>query len=784
MLELRRFLERMMGVEPVAAGEDTQWHTRFSIGWPDWVVFLFLLFAVIFVVNTYMREGSVASRGLKLFLAGIRLLLILIVLMMIGGLEISIDRTSLPYLVFMVDDSESMSVVDRNESTTSDSGSNRLQRVVEFFERENGAPLRQLTSQHKLQLYAHSSTPRLVGTYLEEGEVDQLLADLKELEATGADSKLGTNLRTVLNNLRGTPPSAVVMLTDGVTTAGESLPQAAQYASRKQIPVFTVGVGDPNQQQDLELADLLVDPTVFVDDTVTFEARLSGTGFDGKDVTVQLREKGIDAPLDEQQYTIEKDGKSMTVRLTHRPTTPGEYEYVLSVPVEDREIVVENNTIARRIRVVDEKVRVLYVDSFPRYEFRFLKNLLERERTAELSVILLDSDPEYVQQDRAAVGFFPTSKQDLFEYDVLIFGDIAPSLFSQAQLSNIEEFVRAKGGGFLIIAGRNFAPQSYRDTVLEDLLPVEIGPASNIGRDTNIPQGFTPRLTLEGKTSPMFRFAPDQEKSLQIWNAFPPVYWYAQVDKAKPGAQVLVEHPSMANNGEPIPLIATQFFGAGRTYYQGFDSTWRWRHRVEDLYHTRYWVQTIRYLSRSKLLGKSRSVEFLLDRKKYRRGEPVTLRVRFLDESLAPKADDAVSVVLERNGFGQQTLPLTKLPGPRAIFETVLAQTEDGRYTVRLSSPVLDETAPSEDFEVVPPPGELDNVQMNQSQLQDVARQTDAQFFPLNRASELYAKLPKGRRVALHTDPPIPLWNTWPVLALFFSLLLLEWVLRKRRSMV
>src|SRR5690606_32090328 len=143
----------------------------------------------------------------------------------------------------------------------------------------------------------------------------------KELEATGADSKLGTNLRTVLNNLRGTPPSAVVMLTDGVTTAGESLPQAAQYASRKQIPVFTVGVGDPNQQQDLELADLLVDPTGFVDDTVTFEARLSGTGFDGKDVTVQLREKGIDAPLDDQQYTIEKDGKSMTVRLTHRPTT-------------------------------------------------------------------------------------------------------------------------------------------------------------------------------------------------------------------------------------------------------------------------------------------------------------------------------------------------------------------------------------------------------------------------------------------------------------------------------
>src|SRR5690606_34812358 len=137
-------------------------------------------------------------------------------------------------------------------------------------------------------------------------------------------------------------------------------------------------------------------------------------------------------------------------------------------------------------------------------------NLLERERTAELSVLLLDSDAEYVQQDRTAIGFFPTSKQDLFEYDVLIFGDVAPTLFSQAQLSNIEEFVRSKGGGFLLIGGRNFAPQSYRDTALEDLLPIEIGPASNVGRDAAIAQGFTPRLTLEGKTSPMFRFAADE----------------------------------------------------------------------------------------------------------------------------------------------------------------------------------------------------------------------------------------------------------------------------------
>ena len=46
------------------------------------------------------------------------------------------------------------------------------------------------------------------------------------------------------------------------------------------------------------------------------------------------------------------------------------------------------------------------------------------------------------------------------------------------------------------------------------------------------------------------------------------------------------------------------------------------------------------------------------------------------------------------------------------------------------------------------------------------------------------ADLPKPSKVPLDTDPPIPLWNTWPVLGLFLALITLEWVLRKRKQMV
>ena len=51
-------------------------------------------------------------------------------------------------------------------------------------------------------------------------------------------------------------------------------------------------------------------------------------------------------------------------------------------------------------------------------------------------------------------------------------------------------------------------------------------------------------------------------------------------------------------------------------------------------------------------------------------------------------------------------------------------------------------------------------------------------------AETLVTDLPKPYPVPLDTDPPIPLWNTYPVLGLFLALITLEWVLRKRRQMV
>lgn len=783
MTLLRRAIEGWLGVQPVGAGEDTQWNLRFDLGWPDWLVAIFVVFAVGWVFSFYWREGQAASRFGKIFLAGLRLLVVLLILGMLGGLEIAIDRTGLPYAVFTIDDSESMQVTDVRTEAASGAAKPRFQSVVEWLKKDDGRQLKELTDKHRIQVYLNSTSPRLLGSATNPKEVDEILEKLTVARADGRESRHGDNLRTVLNGLRGTTPSAIVAITDGVTTAGEPLSQAGQYAARRNVPVYTIGVGDPAEQRDLALDDLLVDEIVFVDDLVTFEATLKSKGYTAGDVKVSLKIKGQSTPLDTKNYAVTGDGKAVRVRLTHRPTEPGQYVYVIETPTVDREINVDNNRIERTVRVLKQKIRVLYVDAYPRYEFRYLKNLLERDPTIDLRVLLLDSDAEYVQQDRVALGFFPTDKKELFDFDVIIMGDVPPTIFNQSQLTDMKEFVRTKGGGIIFVAGQAFSPFAYRDTVLADLLPVDLGPSRNREAGNPAGKGAIARLTPDGSNSPMFRFAADDSENASIWKTLPPLYWFANVAKARPGAQVLLEAPNEEQAQGTTPVAATQFFGAGRTYFQGFDSTWRWRQKIEDVYHARYWIQTIRYMARAKLLGKGRKAEVQVDRREYRRGDAVQLRVRFVDESVIPAADEGVKISIAKDAGATRTVELKRSAERRDTFEGVVATTETGKFHARMISPVLEDAGPGADFVVVPPPGEMDRVELNEPDLKQLAEATKGMYFRIADAPQVFAQLPPGRPVPVHADPPIPLWNTWPVLIVFTALLGCEWVLRKRWNM-
>jgi hypothetical protein len=532
---------------------------------------------------------------------------------------------------------------------------------------------------------------------------------------------------------------------------------------------------------------VLVDDAVFVDDLVSFAVQVKSTGLEGQSATVVLHREGESKPLAEQTITLGRDGQPQTVCLTDRPPAAGEVPYIIEIAPRDDETNRDNNRQRRVVSVRDAKIRVLLAFGYPSYEFRFLKALLERDSTIQLSTYLQDADPDYAAQDRTALRSFPVARDELFEYDVLVLGDVDPRLLPRSVWAEVRTFVAEKGGGAVFIAGPRFLPWLYRDVPdAAALFPIELeGLDSASGRrlPDDVARGFVVQPTLLGLQAGPMQLGDSLAETEQIWRTLSPLYWLVMVARLKPAAQVWAEHPShLTAQGRHLPVIVGEFFGAGKVLFHAIDSTWRWRVGVGDVYFSRYWVQAIRYLARGKL-NTGRGAEITTDRREYRQGETVAVRTRFLDERLAPPGDE-VTLMIEAPGQARQQTVLHRSATMGSVFEGSLTGLREGTYELVLSEPQLPGHPPAARFSVVVPPGEMARLAMDRAALTAAAETTHGKFYTMADADRLADELPHGRRVPIENLPPLEIWNRWWLLAPFLALVIGEWILRRRKGML
>jgi hypothetical protein len=801
-----RQIEELLLGEPVSGqpgGQETTLQPTWDL--PPWLVLSVLIASAALLLAVYLRESPSAARPWKVLLAAMRLALVGIVLVMLYGWTVQRHRTDLPDVVIVLDDSASMALVDqyhdkalaetigRRLAAARLDEPTRLNLAKALLLERDAALLERLAERYNLKFYLAATTARSLA-----GDRDLLPAELRALPADQPASRLGDSVREVLEAQRGRPTAAIIVLTDGVTTEGKPLSEAAQYARRKSVPLLLVGLGSDQAVRDQRLSDLLVDEVVFVGDLVNFDFKLTAEGYTGKS-SVRLLEarsvsEGAEAPPEvvaQQEVQLEPQGDAQSIRLSHRPDKQGEYEYTLEVVPREGEANIENNRLVRKVTVREEVIRVLLVQAYPSYEFRMLKQILQRElnkdqpaegKTRGFRTVLQEADLEYVDTDKTAERLFPVSKDELFSYDVLIFGDVNPSLLSPSIMQNIYEFVTIRGGGLAFIAGPRYTPLAFRDTPLAPLFPMDLDTVRIPDPDAIVVDSFRPRLTPLGQASPTMQLADSPAANEKLWReALAPLRWYASVNDLRVGVRVLAEHPTeVGDDGRPLPIICLQFMGAGKVLLHATDETHRWRFRSGDAYFARYWIQTIRYLCRAKLLTSGRTAELTTDRDEYRRGETVGLRVRFLDDRLAPQADDGVTIVVQREGGQRRSVTLRRNTTDRGVFEGTAGQLPDGQYRAWIASPTLAGQPPAKEFTIVAPPGELARTRMDTAELTGAAKVSLGKFYRFEEADKLLDDLPRGRQVRIESLPPRPIWNAPLLAGLFIVLIGAEWLLRKR----
>lgn len=735
----------------------------------------------------------------------------------------------------------------------------RLQLAQAILEQPEPHWLKSLLTRHKTKVHVFHLDPQGRATKLRDdtGDAGDLIDHndqkavarttkaIAQLEPVGNDSRLGVALKQVIDHYRGSGLSSVVMFTDGVTTRDENIVEAGAYAAQKGIALFFVGIGDEQQLRDLRLHDMQVEPQIYLGDNALIEAKLTGKGYKDLVVPIVLKviaKDGKEKELKRLTVKVDPSGASTTVKFEDTPKELGQRRYVIQVEPPKMEgtekpITPKNLRQERTVEVIDTKqINVLFVEGQPRYEYRYIKFLMEREapdekkkkKSIDLNVLLLDADDDWHQTDKTAIKDFPPTLEALNKYDVLILGDCDPNHKKlQNRLKDIVAFARGEdekgrkgsklGGGVLFLAGALNNPHKFKGTPLADILPLDLlsdTPPREVARTDRM----SPKLTPVGMRHPIFKFRPDPNESKAIFDKLQPMYWSSTNYKAKLAAEVLAVHPNEKslglkndNLGDQLadrhPLVVQQFVGnQGRSLFFGFDETWRWRLKEDEGKFNNFWVQTMRYLSRTR----PTQTTLTLDRQiAYLPGEPIRIDVTFPDT--APGGNQTGPKINEKDGVkvtisyrppdaseGKDakadpelhTLQLTKSQGSANKYEGTWNRTREGKYTFRLTEPPVDAfqpdgKKPSAEATVELPPGELDRLRMNYQEMREASSKTRGEFFTLADANELLDRLPPGLTTPISSNlPPTLLWNQWWVFALVLVLITSEWVLRKMKHLL
>jgi hypothetical protein len=473
-------------------------------------------------------------------------------------------------------------------------------------------------------------------------------------------------------NLRG-----IVLLSDGDWNTGQSPGTAASALRVRNVPVFAVGVGSEERLPDMELAASDAPTFGVVRKSLRIPFRIISWLPADRDVKVSVR--GTRGETIEKTVRVSGMGQQQDT-IEWKPEKTGEYSLTLEIPVDDSETLPDNNKLTIPITIRDEELKVLVVESYPRWEYRYLRNALERDPGVQVQCVLFHPDLESVGGGRGYLDQFPNEKE-LFEYDVVFLGDvgISPKQLTSQDCVNLKQLVRSQAGGLVFLPGFRGYQNSLRTSELEELYPVVLDQAHPKGHGATRPARLA--LTEAGRRSLLTRLEPDDNENERVWNALPGFQWYAAAQRAKIGSQVLATHDSDSTSFGRVPLIATRTVGTGKVLFMGTDAAWRWRKGVEDLYHYRFWGQVVRWMAYQRNMSQGEAMRLFYSPDRPEAGNVLTLNANVMSTAGDPLRTG--TVVVQTVSPSGQTDSVRLAPAGEdswGLFTGTFVPAEGGQY--------------------------------------------------------------------------------------------------------
>ncbi len=580
------------------------------------------------------------------------------------------------FVAVIVDVSDSMLMPDGPQ------GKNRIEQATQLLTHPESGIIPSIENLFKVRLYTFGSTATR--------------ADSIYQAVPSHETNIAAALDRVYMDFQGLPLTGVVLLTDGNTTSRLDALNKANIFRDQNIGVHVLGVGNSEFFAERELLEVIAHKGLGDQTGAELEVKIRSSSIEPDPVQVMVYDGGVE--VFSESIRLKGDGLIDQVEIFFEPPASGAREYLITLETGLNELNTLNNSLPVLIDTQIDTLRVLYYEGHLRQDYKFIKRALESDRVIDFAAITRTGTGKYyrqgVQSPDELVGGFPTEFEALYDFDAIILGDVEASAFSLRQLRLMESFVRVRGGGFVMLGGRNsFAESDYSRTPIADMLPVRL----DFSRAQILPlrfenedgdRGFVFEPTPEGFETPFMKLSPDPSVNQMLWREMPRLTSINLLGGVKPGAQILAVKPE-DEFGPTEPLLAVQRYGKGRTAALATSSTWRWQMLLEadDQRHERFWQQFARWLAASA----PARVDLEGSTTRLPPGEIHPLDVRIYDAAFLPQSGAELhAMVRTPNGIVQPLVTQEDLSS-EGYFQVRFEPETEGIYEIMVEAEVNDE---------------------------------------------------------------------------------------------
>ncbi|MEQ9070161.1 MAG: VWA domain-containing protein, partial [Gimesia chilikensis] len=269
------------------------------------------------------------------------------------------------YLAVLIDDSQSMSIADME-------GRSRRDLVNETV--IEGRVMAELAENFQIRSFRFDSST-------------QRINEDESLGSEGTNSAIQQALAYVDAQLNGLPLGGLVLVSDGADNSEVDPVPAAQSFGNRQIPIFTVGVGQDEIPQDIGIVDVSTAKPVLEGSVFDVSVAVRHQGYSGRNVRLSILDG--DTEVASESVSLGVEGVPQRYELELTPERPELIVYDLEVELQDDEIISQNNRYSFLVDNTEKPpLDVLYIEGHPRNEYKFIRRAVEGDPSIRLATYL------------------------------------------------------------------------------------------------------------------------------------------------------------------------------------------------------------------------------------------------------------------------------------------------------------------------------------------------------------------------------------------------------------